>query len=75
MTCDLWDWPCYAYGDATYISERSFQPKLLIFDVGIAARPFEAWRQWEFRLGVENTADFQVGNVLNLWYVSLRFLF
>ena len=25
LTCDLWDWPCYAYSDTTYISDRSFQ--------------------------------------------------
>jgi hypothetical protein len=75
LTWDLWDWPVYAFGDATYISERSLHPKLLLFDVGVAGRPFPSWRQWEFRLGVENTADFQVGNVLNLWYVSARFIF
>ncbi len=72
---DLWDWPCYAFGDATYIGEQSFQPKLLIFDVGLAARPFSSCHQLEFRAGAENTADFQVGNVQNLWYVSFRYIF
>jgi hypothetical protein len=75
LTYDLWDWPCYAFGDATYISERSFEPKLLLFDVGFALRPFSCCRQVEFRLGTENTADFQVGNVKNLWYVSVRYVF
>jgi hypothetical protein len=75
LTRDLWDWPCYAFGDATFISERSLHPKLLLFDVGVAARPFGCCRQCEFRLGVENTADFQAGNVLNLWYASLRYIF
>jgi hypothetical protein len=75
LTYDLLDWPVYAFGDATFITERSLQPKLLLFDVGIAARPFSSWRQWEFRVGAESTADFQVGNVLNLWYVSLRCIF
>ena len=75
LTCDLGDWPCYAFGDATFIGERSFQAKLLLFDVGLAARPFRSCRQCEFRLGVENTADFQVGNVLNLWYASFRYVF
>ena len=65
----------YAFGDATFIGERSLQAKLLLFDVGLAARPFRRWQQWEFRLGVENTADFQTGSVLNLWYGSLRFIF
>ena len=75
LTCDLWDWPCYAFGDATYISESSFQPRLLLFDVGFAARPFSSHQQFEFRVGAENTADFQVSNVQNLWYASFRFIF
>jgi hypothetical protein len=80
-TCDLWDWPAYAFGDVTFISERSLHPKLLLFDAGLAARPFSAWqtfsawRDWEFRLGVENTADLQAGNVQNLWYASVRVIF
>jgi hypothetical protein len=75
LACDLGDWPCYAFGDATFISERSLQPKLMLFDVGLAGRPFRSCRQCEFRLGVENTADFQVGNVHNLWYASVRYVF
>jgi len=81
LTYDLGNWPAYAFGDVTFITERSLQPKLLLFDVGVAARPFvcwpalNAWRNWEFRLGVESTGDFQVGNVQNLWYGSVRFVF
>jgi hypothetical protein len=75
LTYDLWDWPCYVFGDATYISERSFQPRLLLFDVGFAARPFSCCQKFEFRLGVDNTGDFQVHDVQNLWYASFRFIF
>jgi hypothetical protein len=81
LTQDLGNWPAYAFGDVTYLSERSLHAKLLYFDVGLAARPFRlwplmsAWRDWEFRLGVENTADFQVGNVQNLWYGSIRVIY
>jgi hypothetical protein len=75
LTWGLWDWPAYLFGDAAFITERSLQPKLLLFDLGVAARPFRSWRQWEFRLGVENTADFEKKDVLNLGYVSLRYLF
>jgi hypothetical protein len=75
LTYDLWDWPLYLFGDATYISERSFRPKLLRCDAGIAARPFHSCQQWEFRLGAENTADFQARDVQNLWYASLRYIF
>jgi hypothetical protein len=75
LTYDLWDWPSYLYGDITFISERAFPAKLLLFDVGVAARPFRSCQQWEFRLGAENTADLQVHNVQNLWYASLRYIF
>jgi hypothetical protein len=75
LTYDLWDWPVYAFGDATFISERPLRARLLLFDVGLAARPLPCCRQFEIRLGVENTADFQVGNVLNTWYASLRYVF
>ena len=75
LTYDLWDWPVYAFGDATYLGERSFQPKLFLFDVGLAARPFSCCRQVEFRLGVDNTADFETHGVQNLWYASCRFVF
>jgi hypothetical protein len=75
LTYDLWDWPCYVFGDATYISERSFEPRLLLFDVGFAARPFNCCKQFEIRLGVDNTGDFQVHTVQNLWYASFRFIF
>jgi hypothetical protein len=75
LTCDLWDWPAYVFGDASFVSTRSLHPKLLLFDVGVAARPFPSWRQWEFRAGAESTADFETGGVLNLWYISLRYLF
>jgi hypothetical protein len=81
LTHDLWDWPVYAYGDVTYIGERSFQAKLLLFDLGLAARPFRdcelmsAWRNWEVRFGAENTADFQTHSVQNLWYATIRVIF
>ncbi len=75
LTQDLWNWPCYAFADATFLTDRSFQAKLMLFDLGLAARPFRRCPQCEFRLGVENTADFQVGNVQNLWYASVRYVF
>ena len=72
---DLWDWPCYLYSDTTYISERSFQPRLLLFDVGVAVRPFSACPQCEFRFGAENTADLQVHDDYSLWYASIRYIY
>jgi hypothetical protein len=75
LTYNLWDSPCYLFGDISSISESSGRAKLLLFDVGIAARPLHSCQQWEFRLGVENTADLQVRDVQNLWYASFRYIF
>jgi hypothetical protein len=75
LTQDLWDWPVYLFGDATFIAERSFQPKLLLIDVGVAVRPFPGCLQWEFRLGVDNTADLQERDVDSYLYASFRFIF
>jgi hypothetical protein len=75
LTQDLWSWPCYLFGDAKYIAQQSFRPRLFLFDVGAAARPLRSWQQWELRAGAENTGDFQTHTVQNLWYVALRFVF
>jgi hypothetical protein len=75
LTCDLWDWPCYVFGDVQYISERSLRPRLLLFDLGVAIRPVQSCQQFELRLGAEDTADLQVRNDFNLWYVSLRYVY
>ncbi len=72
---DLWDWPCYLYGNVSYISERSLRPRLVLFDVGLAVRPFRACQQCEFRLGAEDTADLRVRDDFNLWYVTLRYIY
>ena len=81
LTRDLGDWPVYAFGDVSFLSERSLQPRLLLFDLGMAARPFRlweslsAWRNWEVRLGAENTGDFHTRSVQNLWYAALHVVF
>jgi hypothetical protein len=75
LTCNLWELPAYAYADTQYIGEHGVEAKLLLFDVGLAARPFSACRQCEFRIGAENTADLQVRDLYSLWYASVRFIF
>jgi hypothetical protein len=75
LTWDLWELPCYAFGDATLLCEQSFRAKLFLFDLGLAARPFHRCEQCEFRLGVENTGDFDTHGVQNLWYISVRYVF
>jgi hypothetical protein len=81
LTYDLGDWPVYVFGDVTFLTERSMHPKLVLLDAGLAAQPFRDWttytalKTWEFRVGVENTGDLELGNVQNLWYGSVRVLF
>jgi hypothetical protein len=75
LTYDLFNWPAYVFGDAEFISDDSLSARLLLFDLGVAVRPLPFARQWEFRLGTENTGDFQVGNVQSSVYVSFRFIF
>jgi hypothetical protein len=75
LTYDLWASACYVYGDFQYIGERGFHPRLLLFDVGLAGRPFRACRQWEFRLGTENTVDLDVHNDFSVGYLSVRYVF
>jgi hypothetical protein len=75
LTYDLWGPACYAFGDFQYIGERSFHPRLLLFDVGLAVRPFSACRQWEVRLGSENTVDLNVHNDFSVGYISIRYIF
>lgn len=72
---DFWNWRCYTYGDFQYISERSLQPRLLLFDVGLAVRPFPFSRQCEFRFGSENIADVEAHNDFSIGYVALRYIF
>lgn len=75
LTCDLWKLPCYAFGDATLLGEDSWHAKLFLFDVGVAARPFHACPQCEFRMGAENTGDFDTRSVQSIWYLSVRYVF
>jgi hypothetical protein len=43
LTCDLWDWPCYVYGDFQYIGdEHSIHPRLLLFGVRPADRVLDS---------------------------------
>jgi hypothetical protein len=75
LTCDLWDWPAYLFGDVAFIADNGFHARLLLFDLGLAARPFSACPQLEFRLGADSVADFQVGDVKSLGYGSVRYVF
>jgi hypothetical protein len=75
LTCDLGQLPFYLYADTTFVTEQSLKPKLLLFDLGLAGRPFRCLPQCEFRLGAENTGDLEVKDVQSLLYISVRYVF
>jgi hypothetical protein len=59
LTWDLLGERCYLFADSEFICTRSFTPKLLQYDAGVAARPFARAPRWEFRFGVEGLYDLQ----------------
>ncbi len=72
-----WDIPatcCYVYVDAEIICEKTYEPRLLQADTGLAIVPFERLRMLEFRLGSEFVVDFRTTPIRNnnLPYFSVR---
>jgi hypothetical protein len=65
----------YLYADTQMIAQSAANPRLLFFDDGFAARPFDRLPGLEFRLGVFNTVDVQVDNVRTLIYFTAQVLF
>jgi hypothetical protein len=51
LTWDLRGERLYLYTDDQLIGDRSFGPKLLLLDAGLAARPFGSLPRLEFRVG------------------------
>lgn len=72
VTYDLPFLNSYLYGDAKYTAERAVKPRLLEFDAGWALRPFERFKNVEFRLGSDVTADVQDNVTRDLIYGSIR---
>lgn len=65
----------YVYADTEMLCRQFANPKLLFFDDGFAARPFDKLTGLEFRLGVTNTVDVQVHRDLTLVYALFQVLF
>ncbi|MHB1424127.1 MAG: hypothetical protein ACYC3I_13200 [Gemmataceae bacterium] len=65
----------YVYADTELLCQQYVTPRLLFFDDGFAARPFDKLPGLEFRLGVFNTGDVQVDNLRTLVYGSILVLF
>ena len=76
--CGSYDIPkfrSYLYGDAKFIAEKPATARLIIFDAGLAARPFSRMDNLEFRIGNELTADVEANTTRDLAYGAVRLNF
>ncbi|HEX7516657.1 MAG TPA: hypothetical protein VF345_05160 [Chthoniobacterales bacterium] len=65
----------YLYGDAMFIAQKPASARLIIFDAGLAARPFSRIDNLEFRIGNELTADVEANTTRDLTYGAIRLNF
>ena len=72
-TWDLPWWHSYLYLDTQFIADKSFKPRLLELDGGLAVRPLAAVRNLEFRVGHNVLQDFGPNITRNLTYSAVRF--
>jgi hypothetical protein len=75
LTYDLYGEKCYLFTDAEVIGLRDGTPKLLDNEAGVAVRPILSLPNLEFRVGVENAWDIQVGDVQTSLYGACRVVF
>ncbi len=65
----------YLFADAQFLATRSFTPKQLYLDAGIAARPFLSAPHLEFRVGSENRSDLELSELETSLYLAVRYIF
>ena len=65
----------YFYGDIKVTAEEALQPRLFNVDVGLAARPFPSFPNFELRLGNEIDADIKDHTTRDLFYGGVRAYF
>jgi hypothetical protein len=65
----------YVFADTEVLCQQAVNPRLLFFNDGFAARPFDKLTGLEFRLGVFNTVDVQVDITRTLLYATFQVLF
>ena len=75
LTLDLLGPPCDLYADVQFLATKSFTPELLDLDAGVAARPFDALPQLEFRLGTDETFDLRNSDPEPGVYFAVRFTY
>lgn len=65
----------YVYADTELLCQQFTNPRLLFFNDGFAARPFNKLDGLEFRVGVFNTVDVQADITRTLVYALVQFVF
>lgn len=75
LTFDLLGEQCYLYSDISIIATRSCTPRVLTFDAGLAARPWEMTPRLEFRIGTSEMYDFSGQDLETGLYGSVRIVY
>ena len=75
LTYDLLGQNCYLYADVKAIATKTFDPKLLLCEEGIAFRPFAELPHVEFRVGSEGRFDYQFHELNLTFYGSVRLVY
>ena len=75
LTYDLAEDRCYLFADTTLVTKKPLTPKMLEVDAGIAYRPFQRSKGWEFRLGADETFDLQGRDIETKLYWSARVIY
>lgn len=65
----------YVFADTELMCQTGFDPRLLFFNDGFAARPFDQLPGLEFRIGAFNTVDVQVDITRTLTYFLVQVIF
>ena len=72
---DLLGEKCYLYADGEFLGTRSFTPKQLHLDAGVAARPWDLTPRLEFRLGSEDCYDLRNRDLERTIYGAVRIVY
>jgi hypothetical protein len=75
LTLDLYGEQVYLFLDTDLLGTRSWTPKVLQVDGGVAFRPFPRLSRLEFRLGSENHLDLRADDRETALYGEIRLIY
>jgi hypothetical protein len=75
LTLDVVEETCYLFADIEFIASRSFTPKVLNVDTGVAFRPWSCPPRIEFRIGTSEMLDLPGRNLESTVYGAVRILY